>query len=319
MSPRCPTQLTSHTIMAWMDIGSGAFLYLNFLRHLISHRLAAGSTRGLYSEEGKQMPGTRNIVRISIVLLITLSSVLADHVLSKGSSLKSTSISQKGSGAIGRLQQEDVIHIDDRGLTEREKAHSRLFQHHGSYDMRALAKELSGDIIVEDEEPLVAVQKNDPAQIQRYIVFTTCNADVIVVGRLKSKSPQFTEEGSFIFTDHELTVEELIKNYPNSSIQRGSSIQVTREGGALEMNGRVYRAIQRGFNPFVVGNRYLLFLRAIPSTGSYLAYVNGSFGFEAGSLAPFGQFPPEEPRDTARFLAEINSVGAAGNCSASRH
>jgi hypothetical protein len=90
-------------------------------------------------------------------------------------------IRQKGSGAIGRLQQEDVIHIEERELTAREKAHSRLFQHYGSFNLRALAKKRSGDIIVEDEEPLVVVQKNDPEQTQRYLNITTCNADVIVV------------------------------------------------------------------------------------------------------------------------------------------
>lgn len=51
-----------------------------------------------------------------------------------------------------------------------------------------------------------------------------------VVGEVKSKSSQLTEDQDFIFTDYEIQVEEVIKNNTSDSIAPNTEITVSNPG-----------------------------------------------------------------------------------------
>jgi len=176
--------------------------------------------------------------------------------------------------------------IEEGRKSERQKKHGRLFGYSGE-KLSDKAKKQTGDVeVIMHADTMRTVDpdapKPDPTQ------FATCNADAIVVGTLTSKASQLTEDGSFIFTDYEMAVEEVLKDDAAAPVQTGGLITVTREGGEVSLRGRVLRAKRAGFKSAEVGGRYLLFLKRIPDTGSYLSYPNGSFLLGGERITPLG-------------------------------
>lgn len=147
--------------------------------------------------------------------------------------------------------------------------------------------------------------------------FAVCNADAILLGSFKSKSSQLNADQSFIFTDYEMAVEEVIKDTPAAPALSGGVVTVTREGGEVRLNGKVIRARSGDFKPAQVGKRYLLFLRFLPETNSYLAYTNGSFQLDGDKVSSLGGMSREELLDggsksLATFLDEVRAAHGRG-------
>lgn len=200
-------------------------------------------------------------------------------------------------------------------MTERQRRHGRLFPYNGR-KLGELAEAQGGDIEVVMHADVIrtvdpAAPKVPPVQ------FAVCNADAILVGSFKSKSSQLNADQSFIFTDYEMAVEEVVKNNPATPAQSGGVVTVTREGGEVRLNGRVIRARSGDFKPAQVGKRYLLFLRFLPDTNSYLAYANGSFELDGDRVTSLGGTSREElleggSKSLAAFLDEVRAAGGAG-------
>ena len=187
--------------------------------------------------------------------------------------------------------QEQATVIQEGQMTERQRQHSKLFKHSGT-KLRDIAARQTGDIQVEEGAGLMMMPETVP---QRPIFHSAvCNADAVLIGIVNDKSSQLTEDERFVFTDYEISVEEVIKNNAGAPIQVASAITATRDGGVIELNNRVFRAKRDDFDPLLVGQRYLLFLRFIPATGSYLAYGNGAFQLEAKRVLALGPAARDE-------------------------
>ena len=146
-----------------------------------------------------------------------------------------------------------------------------------------------------------------------------CNADAVVTGTINSKSAQLTEEENFIFTDYQFSVEEVLKNNALAPIEVGSAITSTRDGGAVKLNNRTLRAKREDFDPPMVGQRYLVFLKFIRETDAYLMYGNGVFQLDGSKVIALGSASREVllnegSKDSFSFLAEIRSF-VARDCS----
>ena len=207
------------------------------------------------------------------------------------------------------LAKEEATVVHDGRLNEKQKHHRKLFKHSGRR-LSEIAAQQTGEVQVVEGLPFVVDTQKTP----RRPVFQSalCNADAVVVGTIKEKSPHFTEDEKFIFTDYQVIVDEVIKNNAASPFAASSLITTTRDGGALVLNNRIFRATQEGFNPPSVSKRYLLFLRFIPETDSYLMYGNGTFelaGQEVLALGPASQDEISKlgPPDLMTFLSEIRS------------
>lgn len=210
-------------------------------------------------------------------------------------------------------KQEEATLIQEGVFTEKQKAHRKLFKHHGP-KLRDLAVGREGTVEVEEETGFVI---NDPsvAPDTSPLRTATGNADAVVVGVLKSKSAQLTEGENFIFTDYEMTVEEVIKNNVLAPIQAGNTIIVTRDGGSVKIKGKVFTAKRADFKPTLIGNRYLFFLRFIPETGSYLAYGNGAFELRGDKVFALEERPAAgllraDAKDASPFLNEVRAFVA---------
>lgn len=225
----------------------------------------------------------------------------------------SVGITRSGQSGTASTNQEKVKQLQS-AVTERQKKHSKLLRQSQGPKLRELAAKGSGDILLAVEEPfLITIPGKEPSRLP-FAQAAVCNAEAVVVGTLKSDAPQFTEDESFIFTEYEMSVEEIIKDNTIAPLQTGGQISVVRDGGTGQLNGRTIRARVEGFNSFTVGKRYVLFLRFIPETGSYLAYANGSFELNGNEIIPLGKMPEHESRDATTFLSAIRTATATAGC-----
>lgn len=196
----------------------------------------------------------------------------------------------------------------------RHREHGKLFDGHHGPKLQDLAARQQGDISVWEEEPYVIRPADNQVSQRPFMQFAVCNADAVVIGTLTSETPQLTPSENFIFTDYEMTVEQVIKPNASTATTKLDRILVTREGGTLYQGGRAFRAEVEGFKPFAIGNRYLLFLRYVPATGAYLAYANGSFQLDGNKVVTLGKQPKDQSEDLTMFLAEAHAAVAHGGC-----
>ena len=191
--------------------------------------------------------------------------------------------------------------IHDGQLTERQRQHSKLFRHSGAR-FQDLARRQSGDIEVEVGIGLTTSQ----SERSRLPIFESavCNADAVIVGTITGKVSQLTEEQNFVFTDYDVSVEEVIKNNTQAPLQANSSITSTRGGGTIEWNGRVFRVRREDFDTPAIGQRYIMFLRFIPATGAYLMYGDGTFQISDQTITALG---PTARNEMAKNLSDPTS------------
>jgi hypothetical protein len=104
-----------------------------------------------------------------------------------------------------------------------------------------------------------------------------CNTDLVIIGSTKSKASHLIETGTFLFTDYEITVEEVLKNSELAPVQRGQEITVPRLGGVVALNGHIVIARAEEESPLEKGERYLLFLKYEPVAETYRAFGHPMF------------------------------------------
>jgi hypothetical protein len=167
-------------------------------------------------------------------------------------------------------ESQDATPIQEGVMTKKERKHSKLFEIPGGKRLKDRVAN-DGDVRTEQEVPFMITPRY--ATIQDYLQSLACKTDAVIIGTVKSKASQLTEQGTYIFTDYEITVTDVLKNNASSPIQTNADITVVRAGGAVKLkdNGRLLRVDSETERPLKVGDRYILFLKFIPDTGAYSA------------------------------------------------
>jgi hypothetical protein len=212
-------------------------------------------------------------------------------------------------------------------MTEKQKEHSKLY---GQYYKKSANKKLSDittrkanrdvkedvNIIIGPPTPVLSPTGNSNAPALENLI---CPADAVVIGTVKSKASHLTADGYFVFTDYEITVEDVLKDNAAARILLSSDITVTRPGGRVYVDGRNISALDKSFLPLEEGGRYLLFLRFIPQTGAYQAISNeGSFQLRGQQIVSLTEKQSSnKPTDEGNVPSFINNIRAvaAGGCS----
>ena len=189
--------------------------------------------------------------------------------------------------------QEEATPIEEGVMTERERVHARLFDSHGTSSERLsdLIARRRHDIGISSTSCFGGDPNAPPFDPSGYVHRLSCGADAIVIGVLKSKSSQLTESGTYIFSDYEVTIEEVFKDNMAAPIQNGNEIIVTRPGGRIRLNGYTVEATSNTFRPFIMGGRYILFLRLVPESGAYVASGDKSFELLGDNIRVCGEYP----------------------------
>ncbi len=176
------------------------------------------------------------------------------------------------SGSAAHQEKEVGMPVQEGVMTEQQRKHSKLYKEY-SMGQRRIPDELgSGQpgILIKVHSPL-AFSDKIPSSFESILQKLACDADAVVIGVAKNKASQLTENRDFLFTDYEISIQEVLKDNPAQHAVTDGELTVTRPGGAIQLNGKTVEAIDASFQPLKVGKRYLLFLRFIPTTGTYKA------------------------------------------------
>lgn len=119
--------------------------------------------------------------------------------------------------------------------------------------------------------------------IDEFLGKLSCKADVIVLGSPGSKASHMTDDETFVYTAYEFSVNEVFKNNTASVVKKGSTIEVTRPGGLIELDSRRIKIVDLSYESFQMGRTHLLFLKYIPVAEGYVpADPEGDFALENG-------------------------------------
>jgi hypothetical protein len=256
---------------------------------------------------------TRIRVR-GLVILSLVVAVVASVATLRGRG-QNTSTSQDGPTLIRRST-----------LTQRQREHAKLFKNKGVGNIYDLIQKMadegdSGEINVESLPGTPELsQSGEPAAPSDQLATNAAQSDAVVIGVVSGKTSQLNEAETFVFTDYGLSVIEVLKNNGAAPISRNGAITVTRPGGAVQIEGRIVRAVDRTAKPLKVGEKYLLFLRYLPETGAYLASDGpSSFKLEGGKVLTLTEDPRYADFQKGRDeVSLVNDVHAAVSASVER-
>ncbi len=115
----------------------------------------------------------------------------------------------------------------------------------------------------------------------------TNRSDIVVVGHDVKNVSALTQNEAVVFTDSELIIDQIWKNAasPESgpTVAQGSEITIAELGGAVRVDGHWIRASLSNRVPFKAGHTYVLYLKYLPDSRSYIQVAFG--GFDISSLA----------------------------------
>lgn len=228
-----------------------------------------------------QVNKRKTLLSLAALILTITVIVSGSHVYSQNGS----SGQQSGSASTAEQERQtwymrekqNPTPIEEGKLTARQKEHSKLYTRYskGSKKLPGSTGWLMGG---------GEIYLPSPFNLRNHLTSMACEADAVVIGTLKNEASQLTEDEAFIFTDYDLTLEEVIKNNPSSPLTVGNDIAITRAGGAILLNGEIINVRIEAFRIFRVNERYLLFLKYVPSTGAYQAFAPGSFWLNNGKV-----------------------------------
>lgn len=141
----------------------------------------------------------------------------------------------------------------------------------------------------------VEVTGTDPnTNLLSHLAGYSMASDLVIVGKAGAARSHLYADQSFIYSDWEMTVQQIIKNNAKAPVEVGQTITVTRPGGIMHVDGRLVAALCPNFITFGTGHEYLLYLNYISKTGAYSS---------SGGMRTF-EFMPD---NTTRRLDMVNS------------
>lgn len=152
--------------------------------------------------------------------------------------------------------------------------------------------------------------KNDPSVKQ-----AVRTSDYVVVGRVVSSISAITTNKAFVVTDFEFIVEDIWKDHipgdPKHSMQIGQEVTVLMRGGMVRSHGHIIDAKLPHETPLRLGDRYLLFLREIPESNSFVLTTLDGFDITQRLVVPIhksGHHPAEKKvGNNAEFLEALHA------------
>lgn len=164
----------------------------------------------------------------------------------------------------------------------RAQVHSQ--QVHGSIpgQIPNLLSGTTGDVYLGSKQmPPMRVVIEDSTETLNQL---SCGSDLVVLGKLGKGTSSPTVDQGYIYTDWDLTVEQVFKDTTTQTVQPRQTIVVTRPGGELTVSGRHVYALPAGFPKFHSGEEVVLYLKALPGGTFALSSPNGFFLSRANVL-----------------------------------
>lgn len=141
-------------------------------------------------------------------------------------------------------------------------------------------------------------------------------SETIVVGTVEGGRTFVSPDGKQLFTDYDITVDLALKRTVGRELVRGDALVVRRAGGVTQIDGVSVVAIENDFPQFKPGERYVLFVRSVPSESHYVMVhgPEGAFVVSDGRVRQvseeFGSWNRERGTRTAlaSFVDEVRAM-----------
>lgn len=247
------------------------------------------------------------------IAVFTIGAVGASQLQDKNSGLNKTN---------ERDYQREIVDatpVQLGNLTTRQQFHGRLFngvgKHVGGKTITEWIASYRGQriVLVTSLMGRQFLESAEPPTTEDYFGRLAKDSDAIIRGRVTSKVSHITEDDSFLFTDYDVTVSEVLKDNLSNPISSGSSIAVTWAGGKIVIDDVIMKAGGNGDALLPVGDQdLLLFVKSIPETGAY-KLTRGNAAFEIGGtsvrpLAGLLPLPSLISKEKISFLKTIRAV-----------
>lgn len=205
----------------------------------------------------------------------------------------------------------DATPVQLGALTEPQQKHSKLFS-----DYQKLQPYRISNLVASRESMVTGIEMDiglgpkldKPETPQNYFGKLVIESDAIIRGKATKKASQITQNDSFTFTDYDVTVLEILKNYVTSPLEVGASITITRPGGKVVVDNIIINCKDALYLPIPLNQEVLVFLKYVPETGAYKATRdNVSFQLDGEVLRPLTElrFPPGVLQNSQAFLQTI--------------
>lgn len=153
-------------------------------------------------------------------------------------------------------------------MTAKQLKHSKLYEEESLLLQPSLLNKTENTVYVTIFSGPILTENNlkNKTEILQKV---SCKSDVIVSGKIKNKSSQITENQSFVFTDYEVEIKDVIKNYSALDLANTKNLNLTAKGGAVKSGDRVFKVIVERSVPLLVNNDYIFFLNYLPDSQSF--------------------------------------------------
>lgn len=216
-------------------------------------------------------------------------------------------------------QNDEATVVHKGQLTEKERHYSKEYKTLYSYRKGNKLTELSEsgkrrgnkkEIGVSLGVPLIPTVGGSVITSSEFVNNLACKANAVVIGSVRSKTAHLTEDETFVYTEYELLVSDVLKNNLASPIEINKTIQITRPGGLIKLDDQIIRVVDQLYEPLAIRKEYLLFLNFIPAANGYVvSSAEGDFALENGNLQSLSKLEvPDELTNKSGSQTLINSL-----------
>jgi hypothetical protein len=103
-------------------------------------------------------------------------------------------------------------------------------------------------------------------------------SDLVAIGKVTRKISALTENKGFVVTDSEFLISDILMSRKKAGPAIGSVITVATPGGTVVLDGHHITASLANDRLITNGDQYVLFLKYLPDSGSYMP--TSLFGFD---------------------------------------
>jgi hypothetical protein len=107
-----------------------------------------------------------------------------------------------------------------------------------------------------------------PREARRQLLEATCDADLVVVGRVADASPLAHPNGRWVFTAYDVVVVQAVRS-KDAAPPVGARLRYLHPSGSLTVAGRLVTAVLDGFAPLAGDPELLLFLVRVGKGPTY--------------------------------------------------
>lgn len=259
----------------------------------------------------------KNYSRKSLVIILCLVAFVITGIIATTSSQTRNN---------NQVQQDEPTVVKKGQVTEKEREYSKEYKkQYSDHKARRLSEVVefskrkgnTQEIKVIIGEPDVVSIDDKPLPTEsEFLRGLSCKADVIVLGSVKNKVAHLLDDETFVFTEYEFSVQDILKNNSASPIGINSNIQVTRPGGLIKLDDQVIRAEDLSYEPLQKNKEYLLFLRFVPLANGYVvSSPDGDFILENKSFKTLSKLiSPKglKNKDSVSFINDIRNSLLSG-------